>query len=166
MNDWINTLISALPKKISAEILPNVVDDIPKVVLKLNVEQLMKTHSIKNAVALSKCILEKNLSLSKAQCQRVITGATDGSGATLIKLAAGLSLCAEDFFYLYSPQGFDSAGNPIAKYYDIDHEILIDCSQDAYSTLADQSGSFDITQFVKIAVSGYRTIARRKKDNM
>ena len=75
-------------------------------------------------------------------------------------------MCEEDFFYLYSPQGFDSKGNPIAKFYDIDHEILIDCSQDAYSTLADQTGSFDIEQFVKMAVSGYRTIARRKKDNM
>jgi len=165
MKNWIDTLFSTLPKKVASKMPAELVDDIPKLILQMNVEQLMRVHDIKNAQALSTLVSEKDLSLSKAQIQRVMTAASDSSGSTLIKIAAGLSLTSEDYFYLYSAQGFDSNGHAIAKFYDIDHGILIDCAQDAYTVLADKSGNFDIEQFIKMSVSGYRTIARRKKDN-
>lgn len=164
MTNWIDTIFSTLPKKVASKMAPGVADDIPKLILQLNVEQLMRVHKIKNAAALSDRVSEKGLSLSKAQIQRVITANSDSSGSTVIKISAGLSLKAEDYFYLYSAQGFDLEGEAIAKYYDIDHDILIDCAQDAYTVLADKSGNFEVEQFIKMAVSGYRTIARRKKD--
>jgi len=165
MKNWIDTLFSTLPRKVASKMPADLVDDIPKLILQMNVEQLMDVHNIKNAQALSLLVSEKDLSLSKAQIQRVMTAASDSSGSTLIKIASGLHLASEDYFYLYSAQGFDTDGNAIAKYYDIDHSILIDCAQDAYTVLADNSGSFDVGQFIKMSVSGYRTIARRKKDN-
>jgi len=165
MKDWIDTLFLALPKSASTKFSETVIEEVPRAILNMNIRQLMVIHKIKNAQALSNTIESKGLSLSKSQIQRALHESSDPTGSTLIKLAAGLGLPSEDFFYLLSPQGFDAKGIPVAKYSNIDQDILIDCAQDAYTALAYGGGDFNVEQFVLMAITGYRTIARRRKDD-
>jgi|GEM_PF-4775840 len=162
MNDWIKPLLSVLPNKLYEETINDVSEDLPRKILQWNIAKLMQVRGLKSAQNLCDAISLQGLSLSKTQINRVIAASSDASGGTLIKISAGLGLSSEDYFYLYSPLGFDSEGKPIAKFFDIDHELLVDCAQDAYTVLSDEDGNIDLPQFMKIAISGYKTISRRK----